>query len=89
MSIHQQLSAVTELSLQRNRFAHTAREHVNVNMDVYSLISPLSSADFIIGIGTLLYSLIPSGENSAHFLQLMPLTILQFSFHQVGKGSME
>ena len=34
---------------------------------------------------SLLYSLISSGENSAHFLQLMPFTctILQLSFHQV------
>ena len=40
----------------------------------------MSSADFTIytpGIGTLslLYGLISSGENSAHFLQLMPFTI--------------
>ena len=44
---------------------------------------PLSSADFTIdtnGIGTLslLYGLISSGENPAHFLLLMPFTILYF-----------
>ena len=46
----------------------------------------MSSADFTIytpGIGTLLYGLISSEENSAHFLHLMPFTILQFSVHQV------
>ena len=32
---------------------------------------------------SLLYSIISSRENSAHFLQLTPFTILQFSFHQV------
>ena len=32
---------------------------------------------------SLLHSLISSGENSAHFLQLMPFTILHFSFHQI------
>ena len=32
---------------------------------------------------SLLYALISFGETSAHFLQLMPFTILQFSFHQV------
>ena len=32
---------------------------------------------------SLLSSLISSGENSMHFLQLMSFTILQFSFHQV------
>ena len=45
----------------------------------------MSLADFTIytpGTGTLSY-LISSGENSAHFLQLMPFTIFQFSFHQV------
>ena len=31
---------------------------------------------------SLLYSLISSGEKSAHFLQLMPFTIIHFSFHQ-------
>ena len=38
----------------------------------------MSSADFTIhtpGIGTLLYGLISSGENSVHFLQLMPFTV--------------
>ena len=43
----------------------------NVNVSVYSLKSPLSSADFTIyapGIGTLvLYGLISSGENSSAF----------------------
>ena len=45
----------------------------------------MSSADFTIytpSVETLSYSLISSGENSAHFLQLMPFTILQFTFHQ-------
>ena len=32
---------------------------------------------------SLLYGLISSGENSAHFLQLLPFTILHSSFHQV------
>ena len=32
---------------------------------------------------SLLYSLISSGKNSAHFLQRMPFTMLNFSFHQV------
>ena len=32
---------------------------------------------------SLLYGLISSGENSAHFLQLLPFTILNCSFHQV------
>ena len=42
----------------------------------------MSSADFTIyapGIGTLSYSLISSGENSVHFLQLMPFTIFPIS----------
>ena len=30
-----------------------------------------------------LYRLISSGENSSHFLQLLPFTILHCSFHQV------
>ena len=44
---------------------------------------------------SLLYRLISSGENSAHFLQLMPFTIFQFfvppGTHHcwVGRGSME
>ena len=41
----------------------------------------MSSADFTIytpGTGTLSYSLIFSGDNSTHFLQLMPFTIFQF-----------
>ena len=55
---------------------------------------PVSLADFTIytpGIGTLSLSLslslsrshISSGENSEHFLQVMPFINLQFSFHQV------
>ena len=32
---------------------------------------------------SLLYGQISSGENSKHFLQLMPFTIIHFSFHQV------
>ena len=34
-------------------------------------------------IGTLLYGLISPGENSVHFLQLLPFTTLHFSFHHV------
>ena len=61
--------------------------NVNVNVYVYSLISPwvqqTSQFTPLVLELSLLYSLISSGENSAHFLQLMPFTILQFSFHQV------
>ena len=59
----------------------------------------MSSADFTIytpGIGTLSYMVSsPLGENSAHFLQLMPFTFFQFfgppGTHHcwVGRGSME
>ena len=43
--------------------------NVNANVSVYSLKSPLSSADFTIYAPDILYSLISSGENSAfaHF----------------------
>ena len=50
--------------------------NVNVNVYVYSLDIPSSSADCTIlrpwYRNSLLYGLISSGENSAHFLQLMP-----------------
>ena len=58
-------------------------------MSVYSLKSQLSSADFTNyapGIGTLSYSLISSGENSAfaHFAAAIANHYnLAFSFHQV------
>ena len=60
-----------------------------ITVSVYSLKSPLSSADFTIyapGIGTLSYSLISSGENSAfaHFAAAIANHYnLAFSFHQV------
>ena len=50
----------------------------------YSLAdTPVSSADitiYTLGIGTLLYGLISSGETSVHFLQLMPFTISNVCF---------
>ena len=69
--------------------SHYCYKNVNVNVSVYSLKSPLSSADFTIyapRIGTFLYSLISSGENSA-FVQFDAAIAnhynLAFSFHQV------
>ena len=58
--------------------------NVNVNVYVYSLIShrvQQTSQFTPLVLDALLYGLISSGENSAHFLQLMPFTILYFSFH--------
>ena len=46
--------------------------NLNVNVSVYSLISPFSSADFTIYTlywNTLLYSLVCSGKNSAFKLR--------------------
>ena len=65
-------------------------QNIIINVSVYSLKSPLSSADFTIytpGIGTLsIYTLISSGENSvfAHFaVAIANHYNLAFSFHQV------
>ena len=64
--------------------------HLNVKVSVYSLISPLSSADFTIYTpwywNSLLHSLISSGENSAfaHFAAAIANHYnLPSSFHQV------
>ena len=48
----------------------------------------VSAADFVHNLhpwfwNSILYSLIFSWDNSAHFLQLMPFTVLHFSFHHV------
>ena len=57
-----------------------------VNVYVYSLIShrvqQISQFTPLVLELSLILS-ISSGENSAHFLQLLPLTILHCSFHQV------
>ena len=55
------------------------KSNVNVNVDVYSLISPwvqqtLQFTPLILEL-SLMRSLISSGDNSAHFLQLMPIKI--------------
>ena len=60
---------------------------INVNVDVwypheFSRLHNLHPMYW----NSLLYGLISSGENSAHFLQLMPFTILQFLFDQVRLG---
>ena len=47
-------------------------------MDSFIVWIPVSSVDFTIytpSIETLSYGLISTGENSTHFLQLMPFTI--------------
>ena len=61
--------------------------NVNVNVEVYSLKSPwvqqtLQFTPLVLEL-SLLYGLISSVENKAHFLQVMPFTIFQFSFHQL------
>ena len=56
------------------------------NVDVYSLISREFSRLYNLHPwywNAVLYGLISSGENSTHFLKLMPFTIFQFLFHQV------
>ena len=75
-------------------------ENVNVHV-LYSLISTwvqqtLQFIALVLEL-SLLYGLISSGENSVHFLQLMPFTIFNFFvlpgthyyIYWVGRGSME
>ena len=72
--------------------------NVNVNVYVYSLISPWvqHTSQFTPLVLEISYTVLsPLGRYSAHFLQLMQLTILQFfilpGIHHcwVGRGSME
>ena len=75
----QALHLLSTLSFQHCRIlTHVLSINVNVNVEVYSLQSREFSILYNLHPwywNSLLYGLTSSGENSAHFLQLMPFTI--------------